>query len=175
MSEEQPHALTDKEMRTYLDNKCNLVMYSDIRKYKSVDELLGKYGRCIILYIWKQNANNQSEGHWVSIVKTADNKIRFTDSFGAIVDKPIEKLSKYDRQRFNEDYKYLSDLLINCPYKLEYNEKRIQNKHSQVCGYYNILACIMANEPLKSFQNLFSKDTLANDKLVFYLITGNQS
>ena len=170
-----PHALSDTEMRQYLNNKCNLVMYSDIKKYKTVDELLGKYNRCIILYIWKQNEKNQSIGHWVSIMKTKNNMIRFIDSFGAIVDKPLEKLNKYDRQRFDENYKYLSDLLIKCPYKLEYNEKRIQNKHSQVCGYYTILACIMKDEPLKSFQNLFSKDTLENDKLVYYLITGNQT
>lgn len=172
---EKPHSLTDIEMRRYLNNKVNLVMYSDIHKYKSIDELLGKHDRCIILYIWRQNENNQSQGHWISVCKTKDNKLRFTDSFGAIVDKPIEKLTMKDRKRFNQDYKYLSDLLINSPYELEYNEKPIQNHKSNLCGYYTILACLMKDEPIKSFQKLFSKDTIKNDKLVYWLITGIQT
>jgi hypothetical protein len=171
MENGEPKALNDVQMKEYLDNKCNLVLYSDIHKYNDLESLLGQYNRCIILYIWKK-INGHNSGHWISICKTKDNKIRFTDSYGAIPDKPLEKLTRFERERLNQDYKYLSDLLINSKYELEYMDKVLQNKTSKVCGYYSILSCIMADRPLKEFENLFSKNTKDNDKLVYYLVSG---
>jgi hypothetical protein len=48
-------SLSDLDIKNIMDNKINVVMYSDLHKYKDIKQLLGKYNRCIILYISPQD------------------------------------------------------------------------------------------------------------------------
>ena len=55
----ESRALSDSDMFRLLNNKCNLVLYPDLHLYKNIDQVLGKYGCCILLFEAKKNY-----GHW---------------------------------------------------------------------------------------------------------------
>ena len=52
--------LSDDEIKNALDGKVNIVKYSELKNMKHIDELLGKYGRSVILVETKKN-----NGHWI--------------------------------------------------------------------------------------------------------------
>ena len=81
-------SLSNDEILRYMNNKCNLIQYKDIHKYKSIDELLGKYKKCVILYHTSENY-----GHWVCMYEYK-NIIYFFDSYGFIPDDELNYLHK---------------------------------------------------------------------------------
>jgi hypothetical protein len=60
------------------------VLYSDLKNYKSVDDLLGRYNYVVVLY---QKA--EFDGHYVSLFKDDDGNLNYQDSYGYGVDVPI--------------------------------------------------------------------------------------
>ena len=164
-------ALSDVDIRKILNNMVNVVLYSDLHKYNSIDDLLGKYGRAIILYIFSENELGKAKGHWVSVLKTSRNTIEFFCSYGTIPDKTLMKLPLKLRKKFNEDYSYISKLMYDSKLPIEYNEKPLQQHHSVVCGYYCIGRVCVPDMKIEEFQKLFSKNKKSNDELIYKIVS----
>ena len=60
------------------------ILYSDLKNYSSIDQVLGQRGYAVILY---QKA--ELDGHYVSLFKDGDGHLNFQDSYGYGVDVPI--------------------------------------------------------------------------------------
>lgn len=54
--------LSDGEIRHFCHGALNIVSYTDIDKYASMDELLGEHGACALLYETHRPAPNEHVG-----------------------------------------------------------------------------------------------------------------
>lgn len=123
--------LSDKDLMRLLDGKANLVTYRDISKYKNIDQLLGKYDACIILFEWKPD-----NGHWCCIFKNKDGSITFFDPYSSFPDDNLKHVPKNFRNESKQNMPYLSELLLAYPGQLTYNDFDFQAHKPNIatCG-----------------------------------------
>lgn len=156
-------ALSFEDIKDIFDGNIHTYLYSDLQKFNSVDELLEPYNRCIILFNWKP-----TYGHYCALFKRPNNEVCFFDSFGSKPDgrTNFKQIPKPFRQDNGFDYPYLSKLLYECPYNIDYNDKCLQDDYSSTCGRY--CAARMACDDLSTneFNKLFSKNKKKNDKII---------
>jgi hypothetical protein len=139
--------LTADEIERLLHKK--VILYSDLKNYKSIYEVLGKENFAVILY----QCSSYSNGHYIALSKNdKTGKIRYFCSFGL---SPLTELqyTKYD-QRLPP---YLLQLLNGVDY--EVNKIDYQGKYSNVCGRYSILACNLRNISLQQIYILLSTNS----------------
>jgi hypothetical protein len=130
--------------------------------------LLGKYGRCVILYIFKGKVGGSCAGHWVSIHKTPKGHIEFFDSYKTTPDHTLKKLSPDIKRKFNEDYNYLSNLIYDSGLPIEYNGNlTLQDDKSVVCGHHNICRLANMDKSIEEYVKMFSNDKKKNDEIVY--------
>jgi hypothetical protein len=153
-------ALSKSDLLKMFDGRLNIYVYNEIKKFNTIDELLGMYGRAIILYNWEPGW-----GHWVSISKLDNGDIDFFDSFSSKPDHELKDIPKQFKMENGMEYPYLTKLLYESPYQIEYNDKVIQHKDSCCCGRYCAIRLSCPNLTIDEFNKLWSKDKKKNDLL----------
>lgn len=148
-------SLSNKEILKLIKHKANLISYTQIHGYKSLDDLMGPYGACIILYETKQNY-----GHWCCIFKLDDNAVEFFDPYGIFPDHELFWIKKEFRVRTKQNYPYLSHLMMGSVYILTFNHYRFQKYEKGInsCGRWCALRLIFRKLPLQAFIEIFDKD-----------------
>jgi len=143
------------------------VPYSQLGKYRSLEQLLGKEGFAVILYEVSRNS-----GHWVCIVRQGES-IYFQDSYGYPPDAPITRgMVPYDQKYFPL---YLTKLIQNDPRPFDYNKVDFQSKNNTTtgdCGRYATIRCMLKDIPNDKFRHLFFNNQnsyLSSDNLVVLL------
>ena len=157
------NGLSGTDMLKAFDNKINLYSYDQLQYINSIDELLQPYGRAIILYFWNMSPKI---GHYCCVFKNKNNNIEFFDPFGSI-EQTLKQIPKQFKTLSGQDYPKLTELLYECPYEVEYNDKKIQSEKTSVCGRYCIVRMILNNLNINQFQKCFNKSPLENDKLIY--------
>ena len=155
--------LSTDQIKNALNQKVKVVTSDQLYKFKTLDELLQPYNKVVILYIWQTEPNKY--GHFCCLSKYG-NVVQYFDPFGKNIDSVINVLPQKFRSENHMDYKYLTKLLLDSPYEIEYNENPMQDKASSVCGRYSIVKLALSDLPMHMFQKLFTKDTMKNDLLV---------
>ena len=122
-------ALSNNDITKLLNGQVNIVLYPDLHKYTSINQLLDPFNSCIILYESKPNY-----GHWCSLTKS-DDAIEFFNPYGGLPDASLELINPKFRAESNQLIPYLKMLMYDSPYELNYNEFRFQKKG------YNIKTC----------------------------------
>lgn len=150
----QSKSLSNEEIMKALDNKANLIIYPELYKYKTLDDVLGKWGKCIILFETQKNY-----GHWCCIFKLKNRGIEFFDSYGNMVDTQLKKIDINFRIENNEFYPHLSLLMLQSPYLLSYNHFKFQElkKNVNSCGRWCVLRLLFSNLTLDEFIKIFGK------------------
>ncbi len=157
-------SFSSKDVLDLVDNKANLLTYPELLDYDSIDEAMGKHGALILLYETREHY-----GHWCAIFKLNDKTLEFFDPYGIIIDDELNYISKEFRKASNQDYPYLTELLLKSKYKITYNHHQFQayNTNINTCGRWVGLRLIFRNLPLNKFIKLFSKNKrFSNDWLV---------
>jgi hypothetical protein len=144
--------LSNGDIMRQLNNKVKIIKYEDLINYNNVDDVLGTWGAVIILVELKDNY-----GHWVLLFKTVDNKIEYFDPYALRVDDALNFINIKYRLENNSYYPYLSYLLYNCPYPIEYNHHKFQEfgNHISCCGRWCVERLKLRNLKLKDFYKLF--------------------
>jgi len=123
------------------------VIYSDLVKYKTLEELLGKERYCIILY----QTSSKTNGHFVAITAYDNGIVSYRESYGY---NPIQvkELCAYD----DAMPRYIVQLLA--PYQVEYNTFDFQQKGKGIstCGRWSSIFCRMRNVPLRDLIRMVS-------------------
>jgi hypothetical protein len=163
MIEDRP--LSTIDLLNALGNEVKVLSYDQVKDYSSIDELLEPFGRVILLYFWK---TRPKQGHWVCVFKTPRNTIEFFDSFGTL-ESQLRQIPKRFRMENGEDYPLLTELLYQCPYQVEYNDKKLQDDDSSVCGRYVLARLSTPNMKIEDFQKIFNRVPKANDQIVMQL------
>ena len=129
------YSFSDEDMMKLVEGKANLVTYPQIKKYKSLDQLLGKYRACIILYLQEKDY-----GHWCCIFQREDDPkiINFYDPYGYFPDDELKFNKEAKNKQLGQGEPYLSILMIKerNKYKYEYNPYKLQSeqKNNNICG-----------------------------------------
>ena len=67
MKKYQAIALSDKQLMKLVKGRANLILYPDLHKYETIDEVLEPFGAAIILYVARTEPNIY--GHWTCVFK----------------------------------------------------------------------------------------------------------
>ena len=145
------YSMSGADIIKELNGKCNLVKYSDIRHFKTLEELLGKYKKCIILYETKQNY-----GHWTCIYEH-NGTVYFFDSYGVIPNGQLKFIPTELNKALEQDHKHLIKLLLDSNKPVEYNEYRLQELKENVntCGKWVTFRLKYPFVSVEDFGNLF--------------------
>ncbi len=129
-------ALSNFDIMKLLDNRVNIVLYPELHKYRNLDEVLGPYQACILLF-----EAEPRYGHWVCIFKLNESTIEFFNPYGGYPDDSLLHINKGFRKKSNQERPILSQLLLNSPYVLTYNEFRFQSQQADVktCGRHCVV------------------------------------
>lgn len=160
-------SLSDADIKNFFNKKINLVSYPDIKNYKTIDNLLGLYGKCIILYL-----TSSHYGHWTCIFKY-NNEIHFFDSYGIQPDMELKFIDNNERIQLKQKIPYLSNLIIKSGYQVNYNQYKFQKEDMRItsCGSWCCLRLTFYDLSDDEF-NKFIKKLKINDKVVSDLIEG---
>lgn len=150
-------ALSNFDINILLGGRVNIVLYPDLHKYFTLDELLGKYQACILLFEAKPRY-----GHWVCIFKLNPYVVEFFNPYGGFPDDSLLQINKKFRQQSGQEYPLLSKLLLNSPYKLTYNEFQFQEKNKDVktCGRHCVVRLLKRN--LNLYEYVYFLDVLCD-------------
>lgn len=161
-------SLSNHEIKDFFDDKINLVLYPDIKNIQNINELLGKYKRCVILYLTSQNY-----GHWCCIFLSKNKELHFFDSYGIMPDCELKFINNNERTILNQKIPYLSELILKSNYETNYNSYKFQKEKENItsCGYHCIMRlcfCDLTDDEYKDFIYSFGPDA---DKTVVKFIT----
>lgn len=163
---------TDKKILKLAGKDSKIILYPNLKRYKTIEQVFGNKKNVIILYIHDETPSSIT-GHWCSVTKY-NNLYSFYDSFGMMPDDIIMMKTEQDRDKTNQEHNYLSALLFNSKQPVEYNEFQFQDNDQDVntCGAHTGVRCRFSDIPLKEYQKVFNvlkKHFLNTDKLVVEL------
>lgn len=130
--------LWNKNKHTKTRQPPNVVLYEDIIKALSIEELFGNQQGIIIFYPMRQQGNS-TYGHYVALIKNKkDHTLYFYDSYG---EKPDLGQKKYaDRRLYNESSNTLVRHLINSGYNVDFSEHAHQSDPPiATCGRWTLM------------------------------------
>jgi len=164
--------LNGKQMLEMMNNKCNLVPYSTVKNYRSIDDLLGYYKQAIILYEYEDKS-----GHWVVMYRSPKGHLCFYDSLGNKLDELNKDINKYRKGRglplVNNDLTNLTAFqkVINNTYPIQQDKSNVNT-----CGAYCVARLKLKSLNNERFNNLFKNgDEYSPDYFVRVYIDGLQS
>jgi len=156
-------ALSDSNITSLLNGKVNIVLYPNLYKYSNIDDVLGPYQACILLFEAKKDY-----GHWCALFKVDDNTLEYFDPYGEATtggypDDNLKLVPINFAKVSNQEYPYLSILLMKSPYHLTYNEFQFQkrNKKIRTCGRHCVFRLL--NRELSLYQYKDMMDFLCDD------------
>jgi hypothetical protein len=143
-------ALSNMDLIEMLNGKAKVVIYPDLIKYKNIDQVLGPYGACFLLFEAKPRY-----GHWCCLFKTG-NKIEFFNPYGGFPDDSLNYIPLHFRKKTNQFYPLLSLLLIKSPYELFYNQYKFQrhNKDVKTCGRHCVVRVLSRDLSLNKYKKM---------------------
>jgi hypothetical protein len=149
LEEYQKVSLSNEDIRTLLNGQVNILTYPELMKFNDIEDVLGPYNACVILYMNKKNY-----GHWCCLFKTKDGRISFFDPYGGnnLPDEELKQIPEHFREESGQTYPHLTWLLYKSGYPVEYNDHRYQKLQQDVntCGRHCIVR--LRNKDLNSDQ-----------------------
>lgn len=142
------YPVSSNDIRNILNTR--IVQYNDIKKLRSIEEILPKRKDAVILFL----ANAGSDiGHWVGLLKY-DDVIEFFDSYG--------------KNPPNND---IYNLVKKSNYRLVINNVRYQQL-PMTCGFhamFRIFTMLYKNMNLNDYQNFMRSPADHDRAILFYM------
>jgi hypothetical protein len=150
-------SISESDIYNYLgygfDIREDVITYSELSEYSSIDEVLDKNKSFKIILIEQQ----ENYGHWTLLMRYG-NTIEFFNSYGTKPSYEIDQIGQSKNEELGQDEKYLNRLLTLAlgKYNVIYNKKRFQKLAPKIntCGRHCICRLIMLmefNMDLKTF------------------------
>lgn len=152
-------ALDNNEVAKIAGRKITMVLNTDMNAYDTLEKLF--VTDCVLLNYLVQ----KDFGHWVGLHYDRDKEvITFFDSYGKLPDKALSYIPMKYRIESNQEYPYLSKLMINWldadprkRRKISYNDDQLQRYSSkiQTCGRWVGLWFRYCNQlTVEAFENM---------------------
>jgi len=141
-------ALSNYDILKMLDKRVNIILYPNLHKYDDIDQVLGPYGACILLFEAKKRY-----GHWVCIFKQDNDLLEFFNSYGGYPDDSLKYIPNHYAKVSNQLVPYLSLLMDKSNYDLSYNEFQFQKKGSgtKTCGRHCVVRLMNRDKTLYEY------------------------
>lgn len=144
--------------------ECHVRAYEELNSCETLDEAMGQFGACIVLYETSENY-----GHWCCFFRVDSNTIEFFDSYALRPDKELEFVSP-EFQKESKQGPRLTELIEEASKttRIIYNQVQLQSKKKGIdtCGRWTALRVRKRKMPLASFQQMFNGQPLTSDFLV---------
>jgi hypothetical protein len=141
-------SLSDSDLAKATGGKCNILVYADLERADSLDDVLGKDKCAIILY-----QSSEDYGHWICLIEHSKDTLEVFDSLGYKIDDEL----KWTPNRLYKG-KLLSRLINESDYKnVIYNNIRLQSDpKANTCGKWCVVRIKFREMPLDTFIKLFT-------------------
>jgi hypothetical protein len=161
-------SLSNNDLDRLCDYKVNVVTYDELPDYETLDQLLGPYGACILLYMTDLNF-----GHWTAIIKINNRSVEFFDPYGYFPDTELQFIPNDIKHETHQDERHVAKLLFESPYELSFNEHKYQKlkRNINTCGRHCAMRVLFKNMPLKEYNNMMYSTELTPDQLVSVVTT----
>lgn len=169
LTEYEDVALSNHDLIQMLNGQANIVTYPELINYNRIDDVLGPTGAAFILF-----ETEPRYGHWVALMKRG-NTIEYFDPYGGIIDGTLDYIPRDFQKQSNQDKTYLTKLLLDSPYEIEYNEFPFQKQGDKIktCGRHSAVRLLLKDLDIyeyKDFLDIIRKQTgLDYDKIVTLL------
>lgn len=163
-------SLSGEDIKRLLKGRCKIVTYPDLKQYKTIEDLLSPWGYCVLLYMTSANY-----GHWTCIIQHKD-RIEFFDSYAMIPDTEFKEIPKEDRYKYNfHGFPYLTKLLYNSGYTIEYNHVPLQKLDDDVstCGRHVAVRLLLRHIPLNNYLKIMTSCVDATPDDIVIDLTNN--
>lgn len=113
--------IDDTEMKSYLGQDAKIMKYSNLKQFDNIHELLPEATDFVVLLY----QSKPQEGHWVAVLKYANNLktvIEYFDPYGNTIDEPLRWISEGENRRMGISAPFLSNILSRTS-----NEKLLEN------------------------------------------------
>lgn len=180
----------DKEMKEYMSDsdishylgknfKKDIIKYSEMEKYNTIDEMLPKNNTYKIILL----EETYNSGHWVAILRY-NNTIEYFNSYGLKPSVELDGNSYLKNKQLNQDVKYLNILLNKELGKknIIFNKIKFQKYDPNIatCGRWCVLRCLMFKKYkmdlpqfIKFIDDLKNHFNLSSDQLVTLLVNSH--
>ena len=140
------YKISNFDLENFLDGKCNVWVYKDIRHDTTLNEMCKKYGCCIIL----------AEGHWYCIIRHPRKHFEFFCSSGT----HPERWPKMIRLLYGANAS-----------KVEYNEHKLQSDEKDIntCGRHCAVRITFRKIPLQKYVKMLKSTRFTPDEVCTYL------
>lgn len=156
--------LSGEEISNLLDRKVKVITYPELKRYRTLEELLYPYDSVVILY-----ETIPDYGHWTCLFKyPKGNIVEFYDPYAG---KPDSQLG-YSIQTANDVnnepllVRLLYDYVVRKGGEIRYNDEPQQRlaKEIATCGRHCVVRLVMKNIPIDDYIWLF--ENVDADKIV---------
>lgn len=146
-------ALSNFDLIDLVGGKANVEVYPEVHKYKTIDDLLGPNNACFLLF-----ETEPRFGHWCALVKYG-NTVEFFDPYSGYPDNVLDFIPKDFKKKSKQNYPYLTKLLYECPYEIEFNDHKYQKKSDKIntCGRHCACRILFKNLDLKEYDKMIKK------------------
>jgi hypothetical protein len=134
--------LSNTDMVTALGSNGEPITYSQLKSYSFIEELLPNIGSFKVILIRDQ----PSSGHWVALVRHAENSYFYFNSYGESYNQDLYLVPAMVRKMLGNYDNTLKELLRDK--KVAYNNVKFQQNSSAVCGRWVVLFVIMTTKML---------------------------
>ncbi len=152
----EQYDLTGSDVHRITDGKANIIQYEQLEKVNSVDEILGEYGACIILYTTRLNF-----GHWVGLIRRSEKILEFFDPYGLKIDAELNITNELHlRQHEGRIVPHLTVLISKSQYVVKSNTHQLQKflDHTETCGRWVALRIRLRAKTLAEFTRLMTRN-----------------
>jgi translation initiation factor RLI1 len=156
------YSLSNKDIYHFLGGNVKILTNTDIKKYKSIQELLSPYNQVVILY-----RNSMNYGHWTCLFKNKYG-INFFDSYGNMPDEILRFVPKHLNIQLKQDHQNLIKLLLKSKKPVFYNQYPLQ-KYSDLintCGRWVVFRLMNKELNEDEFNKLFHSSKYSKDEII---------
>ena len=161
-------ALSNKDILELLNRQCSIILYPDLHKYKTIDDVLGPHEACIILF-----ESKPKYGHWCAVWKLDKNTCSFFNPYGGYPDDSLIYIDDWFRRKSNQQFPYLSQLLLDSPYDLTYNEYQYQARASNIktCGRHCVVRLFNRSLTDSQYHNYINRNIKKHNATADQIVT----
>lgn len=149
-------SLTNYEIFEKLNRKIRILTYTELLKYDNILDILAPNNCFIFLYMVRPQY-----GHWCACIKH-DDRIEFFDPYGGdhmLPDEELKKIQEPFKSQSKQDFPYLTLLLYNSGYPIEYNNYNFQSRGNNIktCGRQCIVRIMLKDIKLDQYYQLMTQ------------------